>query len=49
MFRVGDHSIRLGNAMNGVITAGGPIINHAEATWLSSCFAASRHLREKRG
>ncbi|MFI8352401.1 hypothetical protein [Streptomyces cyaneofuscatus] len=47
MFRVGDHSIRVGEAMEGVITDDGLIINQPEATWLSSCLAASRHLRQK--
>ena len=47
MFRVGDHSIRVGEAMNGVITVSDLIINQPEATWLSSCLAASRHLRRR--
>ncbi|MCM2418116.1 MULTISPECIES: hypothetical protein [unclassified Streptomyces] len=48
MFRVGDHSIRVGEIMDGMITADGLIINREEATWLSSCLAASRHLRPGR-
>ncbi|MGA5472876.1 hypothetical protein ACPCUK_29380 [Streptomyces arboris] len=47
MFRVGDHSIRVGEVMEGVITVDGLIIDRPEATWLSSCLAASRHLRQK--
>ncbi|MFF7257055.1 hypothetical protein [Streptomyces microflavus] len=47
MFRVGDHSIRVDEAMEGVITVDGLIISRQEATWLSSCLAASRHLRQK--
>ncbi|MGC5365360.1 hypothetical protein ACPXCE_27425 [Streptomyces sp. DT24] len=47
MFRVGDHSVRVGSVMDGVITVGDLIINRNEATWLSSCLAASRHLRQK--
>ncbi|GAA4064857.1 hypothetical protein [Actinomadura miaoliensis] len=49
MFRVGDHSIRVDGPMDGVITVDGLIINRAEATWLSSCLAVSRHLRSGRG
>ncbi|MQS39025.1 hypothetical protein [Streptomyces katsurahamanus] len=45
MFRVGDHSIRV----DGVITVGDLIVNRAEATWLPSCLATSRHLRPGRG
>ncbi|MEU3738484.1 hypothetical protein AB0E78_15570 [Streptomyces sp. NPDC032198] len=45
MYRVGDHSIRLDGPMDGMITVEGLIIHRAEATWLSSCLAASRHLR----
>ncbi|MGC0422229.1 hypothetical protein [Embleya sp. AB8] len=45
MFHVGDDSIRVGHVMDGMITVGGLIINQPEATWLSSCLAASRHLR----
>ncbi|MFJ6753982.1 hypothetical protein ACIQNK_02920 [Streptomyces sp. NPDC091273] len=48
MFRVGDHSIRVDGEPNGVITVAGLIIHRAEATWLSSCLAASRHLRPGR-
>ncbi|MCC3777021.1 hypothetical protein [Streptomyces sp. UNOB3_S3] len=48
MYRVGDHSIRVGAVMDGMITVDGLIINRAEATWLSSCLAASRHLRPGR-
>ncbi|MBT3077080.1 MULTISPECIES: hypothetical protein [Streptomyces] len=48
MFRVHDHSIRVGEQMDGMITVSGLIINRPEATWLSSCLAASRHLRESR-
>ncbi|MEU3054810.1 hypothetical protein [Streptomyces griseus] len=47
MFRVGDHSIRVGEVMDGMITVDGLIINRQEATWLSSCLAASRHLRQR--
>ncbi|MEU3710469.1 hypothetical protein [Streptomyces catenulae] len=49
MVRVGDHSVRVGSAMGGVITVGDLIIDRNEATWLSSCLAASRHLRQKSG
>ncbi|WP_059009839.1 hypothetical protein [Streptomyces specialis] len=45
MFRVGDHSIRVDGQIDGMITVADLIINRAEATWLSSCLAASRHLR----
>ncbi|MEU5326167.1 hypothetical protein P8A21_18575 [Streptomyces poriferorum] len=48
MFRVGDHSIRLDGVMDGMITVDDLIIDRSEATWLSSCLAASRHLRQKR-
>jgi hypothetical protein len=48
MFLVGDHSLRLDVPMEGMITAAGLIINREEATWLSSCLAASRHLRRGR-
>ncbi|GAA1410840.1 hypothetical protein GCM10009639_62010 [Kitasatospora putterlickiae] len=47
MFHVGDHSIRVGEVMDGMITVEGLIINQSEATWLSSCLAASRHLRRR--
>ncbi|MGW2281581.1 hypothetical protein [Streptomyces sp. NPDC001770] len=49
MFRVDDHSIRVGTLMEGVVTVGDLIIDRAEASWLSSCLAASRHLRRERG
>ncbi|MGN5633831.1 hypothetical protein [Streptomyces sp. AC154] len=49
MFRVGDHSIRVGAVMEGVVTVGDLIIDRAETMWLSSCLAASRHMRQKRG
>lgn len=45
LYRVGDHSIRVGGGMDGVITVEGMIIDRSEASWLSSCLAASRHLR----
>ncbi|MER5824294.1 hypothetical protein ABT086_19095 [Streptomyces mirabilis] len=48
MYRVGDHSIRLDGPMDGMITVADLIINREEATWLSACLAASRHLRQKR-
>ncbi|MDG4860189.1 hypothetical protein P8605_18875 [Streptomyces sp. T-3] len=48
MFHVSDHSIRVGATMDGLITVGDLIINREEATWLSSCLAASRHLRPGR-
>ncbi|MFJ3932025.1 hypothetical protein [Streptomyces sp. NPDC090029] len=48
MVRVGDHSVRVGSVMDGVITVGDLVIDRNEATWLSSCLAASRHLRQKR-
>ncbi|MFD8937801.1 hypothetical protein ACFV0R_21515 [Streptomyces sp. NPDC059578] len=48
MSLVGDHSIRLDGPMDGMITVAGLIINREEATWLSSCLAASRHLRQGR-
>ncbi|GAA1074005.1 hypothetical protein GCM10009665_79460 [Kitasatospora nipponensis] len=47
LFRVGDHSIRVGEVMDGMITVSGLVINQPEATWLSSCLAASRHLRQR--
>lgn len=31
--------------MDGVVTVDGMIIDRTESTWLSSCLAASRHLR----
>lgn len=47
MYRIGDHSIRLDHPMDGMITvADDLIINREEATWLSVCLAASRHLRQ---
>ncbi|MGW4285547.1 hypothetical protein ACWEIK_01220 [Streptomyces sp. NPDC004673] len=48
MYLVGDHSIRLDGPMDGMITVADLIINREEATWLSSCLAASRHLRQGR-
>lgn len=48
MFRIGDHSIRLDGEWDGMITVEDLIINRQEATWLSSCLAASRHLRPGR-
>jgi hypothetical protein len=48
MFPVGDHSIRVGQQMEGVITVDDLIISREEASWLSSCLAASRHLRPAR-
>ncbi|WNM36092.1 hypothetical protein RKE30_39915 [Streptomyces sp. Li-HN-5-11] len=48
MVRVGDHSIRLDGDMEGMITVADLIIDRSEATWLSSCLAASRHLRPGR-
>ncbi|MFF4356577.1 hypothetical protein [Streptomyces sp. NPDC001604] len=48
MFLVGDHSIRLDGPMDGMITVADLIINREEATWLSSCLAASRRLRQGR-
>ncbi|MFD4136486.1 hypothetical protein [Streptomyces goshikiensis] len=48
MYRVGDHSIRVDGALEGMITVDELIIHRAEATWLSSCLAASRHLRQGR-
>ncbi|MFD4010756.1 hypothetical protein ACFWRX_05185 [Streptomyces albidoflavus] len=45
LFRVGDHSIRVGEVMDGVVTVDRMIIDRTESTWLSSCLAASRHLR----
>ncbi|GAA2339571.1 hypothetical protein [Streptomyces cuspidosporus] len=44
-YPVGDHSIKIGVPMDGVITVEDLIINRPEATWLSACLAASRHLR----
>ncbi|MEU6297280.1 hypothetical protein [Streptomyces erythrochromogenes] len=49
MFRVDDHSVRVGSVMDGVITVGDLIVDRNEAPWLASCLAASRHLRQKRG
>ncbi|WP_086793774.1 hypothetical protein [Streptomyces thermovulgaris] len=48
MVRVGDHSIRLDGVLEGMITVADLIIDRSEATWLSSCLAASRHLRPRR-
>ncbi|MFD8965889.1 hypothetical protein ACFV0C_12960 [Streptomyces sp. NPDC059568] len=48
MFRIGDHSIRVGGVMDGMITVDDLVINRSEAAWLSSCLAASRHLRPGR-
>ncbi|MFJ8805477.1 hypothetical protein [Streptomyces sp. NPDC102490] len=48
MYLVGDHSIRFDGPMDGMITVADLIINREEATWLSSCLAASRHLRQGR-
>ncbi|MFG3010074.1 hypothetical protein ACGFZB_06395 [Streptomyces cinerochromogenes] len=48
MYLVGDRSIRLDGPLDGMITVSGLIINREEATWLSSCLAASRHLRRGR-
>ncbi|MFJ6574124.1 hypothetical protein ACIQNU_42705 [Streptomyces sp. NPDC091292] len=48
MFRVGDHSIRVDGVMDGLITVDDLIIDRSEMTWLSSCLAASRHLRPGR-
>ncbi|MBB5933887.1 hypothetical protein [Streptomyces zagrosensis] len=48
MYRVGDHSIRMDGELEGMITVSGLIIHRAEATWLSSCLAASGHLRPGR-
>lgn len=48
MYLVGDHSIRLDGPLDGMITVADLIINRQEATWLSSCLAASRHLRRGR-
>jgi hypothetical protein len=45
MFRVGEHSIRVDGPVDGMIVVDDLIINRAEATWLSSCLAASRPLR----
>jgi len=56
MFHADDHSIRIGGTAEGAIVGGlmermitvdGLIINREEATWLSSCLAASRHLRSR--
>ncbi|WP_077796263.1 hypothetical protein [Streptomyces sp. JHA26] len=46
--RVDDHSIRLDGPVDGMITVSDLIIDRSEATWLSSCLAASRHLRRGR-
>lgn len=48
MYLVSDHSIRLDGPIEGMITVADLIINREEATWLSSCLAASRHLRQGR-
>ncbi|MFI6525138.1 hypothetical protein [Streptomyces uncialis] len=48
MFRIGDHSIRVDGPMDGMITVGDLIIDRSEASWLSSCLAASRHMRSRR-
>lgn len=48
MSRVGDHSIRVDGELEGMITVDNLIINRTEMTWLSSCLAASRHLRPGR-
>ncbi|MDX3236695.1 hypothetical protein PV392_13605 [Streptomyces sp. ME03-5709C] len=48
MLQVGDHSIRVHGEPGGVITVAGLNIHRAEAAWLSSCLAASRHLRPGR-
>jgi hypothetical protein len=45
MFQISDHSIRVGQQMEGLINVGDLIISRQEAGWLSSCLAASRHLR----
>ncbi|TDD75378.1 hypothetical protein E1293_28465 [Actinomadura darangshiensis] len=45
VFRVGDRSIRVDSPLEGVIAVEDLIIHRAEATWLSSCLSASRHLR----
>ncbi|MFB8236657.1 hypothetical protein ACFC58_08905 [Kitasatospora purpeofusca] len=47
IFDVGDNSIRVGEPMDEVITVSGLIIDRPEATWLSSCLAASSHLRRR--
>lgn len=47
MYRIGDHSIRLDGPIDGMITVADLIINREEATWLPSCLAASRHLRQR--
>ncbi|MEV5443758.1 hypothetical protein AB0N23_14640 [Streptomyces sp. NPDC052644] len=47
LYRVDDHSIRVGELMEGMITVAGLIIDRPEATWLSSCLSASRHLRPR--
>ncbi|MFJ5925254.1 hypothetical protein ACIQF6_21870 [Kitasatospora sp. NPDC092948] len=47
LIRVGDHSVRVGEVLPGVTTVEGMIVDRTEATWLSSCLAASRHLRAK--
>lgn len=46
MHRIDDHSIRLDGPMDGMITVADLIVNREEATWLSACLAASRHLRQ---
>ncbi|MFJ3440529.1 hypothetical protein ACIPM2_05075 [Streptomyces sp. NPDC086081] len=48
MLLVGDHSIRLDGPVDGMITVADLVINREEATWLSACLAASRHLRQRR-
>ncbi|MFI8907031.1 hypothetical protein ACIGV8_16045 [Streptomyces albidoflavus] len=48
LFRVGDHSIRVGEVMDGIVTVDDMIIDRTESTWLSACLAASRHLRPQR-
>ncbi|MEV6411815.1 hypothetical protein [Kribbella sp. NPDC051718] len=47
MYRVGVHSIRVGQTIDGMITVDDNlIINQHEASWLSACLTASRHLRQ---
>ncbi|MEV7090451.1 hypothetical protein AB0O07_32015 [Streptomyces sp. NPDC093085] len=48
MCRIDDHSIRLDGPLDGMITVADLIIDRTEATWLSSCLAASRPLRPQR-
>ncbi|MFT2016184.1 hypothetical protein ACMA1D_10125 [Streptomyces sp. 796.1] len=48
LLQVDDHSIRVGGIVEGVTTVGDMIIDRAEATWLSTCLAVSRHLRPGR-